>query len=442
MDIATGLAIIDLNTNDRLPAVPIGDSDRTSLGDSVVALGYQIGGVLGQSPTITRGIISSRRVLDGVDYLQTDAAVYPGNVGGPLIDRSGKVVGVNSNRYEEVGGRPIEGVALAIAIKEVMAKLPVLPLAASLDTPRSLASPTPVVPSLSDTSEVVQSGKYGFSIRVAPGWTRETATDPDDPFSFRAPGNVGLVRVAVHDMAGFTSLTAFAEWRRDGTQGSSIDLEQEGGREFYRLVRPDWRLDQGCPAFYMELITISSSYPDKPHGFVVSSAVCDDSINAYDQDRLDMLDSFIEWEHYRNKTHGFSINVAPEWTLSEEGSGHVSIWAPYGRGLLELSVFDLGDFASYPAFAEWRRSSVRADGESSVDFKVLKSEKLQEAGREFYRFQYVKQESEEVCVARHFNIIGRFSKGTHGFIIHSAFCEYSRDIYSKDISDMLASFTY
>ena len=445
LDKATDLAILDLSTDDRFPAVPLGSSDPPSVGDNVVAVGYPIGSVLGESPTITRGIVSSLRVFDSVDYLQTDAAINPGNSGGPLISHSGKVVGVNTSKYVEVAGRPIEGIGLAIAIKEVTARLPVLPLAVSQDASFLSSSPTPVAPNLADTGEAYQNGKYGYSIRVAPGWTWVDGDQMGNPASFWAPGNVGLVEVTVHDLANFSSLRKFAEWRRDEIEGSSIDRKQEGGREFYWLVSPTLRPGRGCSAFYIELITFSSSYPDNPYGFVLSSAVCEHSIDPYDQDRLDILSSFSEWEHYRNNTYGFRMNVAPEWTLSEEGTGHVSFWAPRGRSFLEVSVHDLGDFASFPTFAEWRRASVREDGKSSVEFEVVRSEKREEDGREFYWLEYRKQESEEVCVSRHSELIGRFSqspRAPYGFIVHSAYCEYSHDIYGPDVTGMLASFRY
>ena len=445
LDKATDLAIIDLSTNGSFPTIPLGDSDQASVGDNVVAVGYPIGSVLGQSPTITRGIVSSRRVFDGVDYLQTDAAINPGNSGGPLINRSGEVVGVNTARYVEVGGRPIEGIGLAIAIKEVTAKLPVLPLEISQDAPFPSLTPTPVVPNIDDTGEVYQNGKYGYSIRVAPGWTWEDVAEMGNPVSFWAPGNVGLLKVTVHDVAEFSSLRKFAEWRRDEIDGSTIDRKQEGGREFYWLVSPTLRPGRGCSVFYIELVTFSSSYPGKPYGFVLSSAVCEHSIDPYDQDRLDMLGSFSEWEHYRNDTYDYSMNVAPEWTLRQEETDHVSLWAPNGRSLLEVSVHDLGNFASFPAFAEWRRNSVREDGKSSAEFGVITSEKREEEGREFYWLEYRKQESEEVCVSRHTDLIGRFSqnpRAPYGFIVHFAFCKYSHDIYGRDVSGMLASFMY
>ena len=442
LDKAADLAIIDLSTSDRFVPITFGDSDLVSVGDNVIAVGYPIGSVLGESPTITRGIVSSRRVYRTVDYLQTDAAINPGNSGGPLVNRSGQVVGVNTFVIRDFGGRDIEGVGFAIDVNEVKAMLPVLPLSGSQDAPLPMTT-TPT--QMSDLDETYQNGRYGYSIRVAPGWTLEELTGTGKRASFWAPGDVGIFEVTVHDLAEFPSLRKFAEWRRDKIEGSFIERKQEGGREFYWLVSSRLRPSRGCSAFYIELITFSSSYPDKPYGFVLSSAVCEHSIDSYDQGRLDMLNGFSEWEYYHNSTYGYNMNIAPGWTLSEEETGFVSLWAPSQRSFLEVSIHDIGDFASFPAFAEWRRASLREDGRAWSVFEVTSSGKRREEDRDFYWLDYRKQESAEVCASRNSELIGWSSQHPevpYGFIVHSAFCEYSYDIYGQDMIDMLESFKY
>jgi len=61
-------------------------------GDEVYVLGYPLGGALGGDPTLTRGIVSA--VRSGGDIIQIDAAVNPGNSGGPVLDSTGQVVGI------------------------------------------------------------------------------------------------------------------------------------------------------------------------------------------------------------------------------------------------------------------------------------------------------------------------------------------------------------
>lgn len=91
------LAIIKIKAS-NLPSLELGDSDKTEVGEWVVA----IGNPLGFENTVTAGVISAKnRTLQapGVNFqgfMQTDAAINPGNSGGPLIDLSGKVIGINT----------------------------------------------------------------------------------------------------------------------------------------------------------------------------------------------------------------------------------------------------------------------------------------------------------------------------------------------------------
>ena len=68
------LACIVISNNSTLDPLPMGDSDDAHVGEDVLAMGYPLGDILKGSPTVTRGIISARRV----DALQTDAAINPG----------------------------------------------------------------------------------------------------------------------------------------------------------------------------------------------------------------------------------------------------------------------------------------------------------------------------------------------------------------------------
>lgn len=85
-----------------LPAVKFGDSDKSRVGDWVIAIGNPFG--LGHS--VTAGIISARgrSLSDSLDdYLQTDAAINKGNSGGPLFNAAGEVIGVNTAIYSPSG---------------------------------------------------------------------------------------------------------------------------------------------------------------------------------------------------------------------------------------------------------------------------------------------------------------------------------------------------
>ena len=78
------LALVQLDRAASLAAIPLGDPAAARVGDEVLALGFPLADTIGSNLTVTRGIISSTRRVDGVALLQTDAAVNPGNSGGGL----------------------------------------------------------------------------------------------------------------------------------------------------------------------------------------------------------------------------------------------------------------------------------------------------------------------------------------------------------------------
>ena len=94
------------------------------VGDEVIALGFPLVGRIGSGLTVTRGIISSNRKMDGVSLLQTDSAINPGNSGGPLVNRHGEVIGVNTFRIEETAdGRPVNSIGFAVSVSELERRL-------------------------------------------------------------------------------------------------------------------------------------------------------------------------------------------------------------------------------------------------------------------------------------------------------------------------------
>jgi serine protease Do len=112
-DKSSDIAVLKIDAH-NLPAVTLGDSDNLGVGDYVLAIGEPFG----LEETATAGIVSAKgRSLPGdgyVPFIQTDAAVNPGNSGGPLFDSTGSVVGINSQIYSNSGG--YQGVSFAIPI--------------------------------------------------------------------------------------------------------------------------------------------------------------------------------------------------------------------------------------------------------------------------------------------------------------------------------------
>lgn len=117
VDAATDIAVLRIEGT-SLPAVVLGDPSQVRVGDYVLA----IGAPFGFEQSATQGIVSAKgRALPGdsrVPFIQTDAAVNPGNSGGPLFDGAGRVIGINSQIYSSSGG--FQGLAFAIPIDVAM----------------------------------------------------------------------------------------------------------------------------------------------------------------------------------------------------------------------------------------------------------------------------------------------------------------------------------
>ena len=111
------VAIVKVESKEPLPFAELGDSDEMQIGDWVLALGnpFNVG------TSVTQGIISATGRTTNINelesYIQTDAAVNPGNSGGPLINLNGQVIGINTAISSNSGG--YDGVSFAIPINMV-----------------------------------------------------------------------------------------------------------------------------------------------------------------------------------------------------------------------------------------------------------------------------------------------------------------------------------
>jgi serine protease Do len=103
-DVKSDLALLKIDAPKPLPYVQWGDSDKSKVGDWILA----VGNPFGLGGTVTKGIISAHSRSLGsssyVDFMQIDASVNRGNSGGPTFDLSGHVVGINTAIYSPNGG--------------------------------------------------------------------------------------------------------------------------------------------------------------------------------------------------------------------------------------------------------------------------------------------------------------------------------------------------
>ena len=107
-DASTDLALIKIEAKD-LPVIPMGDSEALKVGEWVLA----VGNPFGFTSTVTTGIVSAKGRSIGSQshggrmgiesYIQTDAAVNPGNSGGALVNLAGELIGINTAIYSQTG---------------------------------------------------------------------------------------------------------------------------------------------------------------------------------------------------------------------------------------------------------------------------------------------------------------------------------------------------
>jgi Do/DeqQ family serine protease len=113
-DPSSDLAVLKLDTKEKMPFVPPGRSDDLLIGETVIA----IGNPFGLANTVTTGVVSAihRNFKAGdrtlFDFIQTDASINPGNSGGPLLNIEGQLIGVNT----AILGERSAGIGFAIPI--------------------------------------------------------------------------------------------------------------------------------------------------------------------------------------------------------------------------------------------------------------------------------------------------------------------------------------
>jgi serine protease Do len=117
-DAATDLALLKVEPKAPLPAATWGDSNKTKVGDWVIA----IGNPFGLGGTVTSGIISAtaRDIHSSPydDFLQTDASINRGNSGGPMFNLAGEVIGINTAIFSPSGG----SIGIGFAIPSAFAR--------------------------------------------------------------------------------------------------------------------------------------------------------------------------------------------------------------------------------------------------------------------------------------------------------------------------------
>ncbi|MBS7020502.1 MAG: trypsin-like peptidase domain-containing protein [Firmicutes bacterium] len=139
-DELSDLAVLSIDESAVMSVATLGSSAKTEVGDTVFTVGTPLGDEY--KGTVTKGILSGKDRMVSVstnsggfimEVLQTDAAMNPGNSGGPLVNINGEVIGVNSLKLVE---DEIEGMGFAIPIEMVQTELEYLETGKTITRPK------------------------------------------------------------------------------------------------------------------------------------------------------------------------------------------------------------------------------------------------------------------------------------------------------------------
>ncbi len=215
-DPITDLAVIRIDGG-KLPVALLGDSRRIRVGEPVVAIGNPLW--IEGGPTVTAGVISGLdRILEqpGLPMLhhliQTDAAINEGNSGGPLVDRAGRVIGINTAIIQSAHG-------IGFAIPTHMVR----PVLRELMAGRPIVRPSLGIVAVSVTPQVA----FANDLRIEHG-VLVTEIEADGPAA-AADLHVGDI-ITSFGGEPVASLHAFhlALWRKQPGEIVDVGLERDG----------------------------------------------------------------------------------------------------------------------------------------------------------------------------------------------------------------------
>lgn len=115
------LALLKMTSNrNDFPTIGLGSAKDAAVGDAVVVVGFPLGLQLSGPASFSNGIVSALRIIDGLDYIQTNAAINAGNSGGPVIDMQGTLVGLTVASVTDPT-KTVQGLGLVIPVADVLA---------------------------------------------------------------------------------------------------------------------------------------------------------------------------------------------------------------------------------------------------------------------------------------------------------------------------------
>ena len=251
-DPGNDLAIIRVDVPDQgLTSAPLGDSDSLRVGDPVLAIGnpFELEG------TLTEGIVSAtgRTFAPGEstrpirNMIQTDAAVNPGNSGGPLIDCRGEVIGINTALDNPTGQDVNVGIAFAVPVNTAKRFLPDMLAGKTVSHPWLGVAGQDVTAALAeDLGLSVRSGVYVIEVAADSPAQRSGLQPALRPGSevpaTGTPPNGGDVIVAAdgRDVSSIDELSAYLDSEKKAGDAVSLTVIREGEKLSLEATLAEW----------------------------------------------------------------------------------------------------------------------------------------------------------------------------------------------------------
>ena len=209
------LAVLVAEPSPDARPLALGNASEIRPGDEVIALGFPLSSDLGGDYTVTTGVVSSSRLQGSVERIQTDAAINPGSSGGPLVNRQGEVIGVNTSTLTQY-----DGVSFAVSVSEIVTTLD------------SLISEDEAGSGAKTGWWTYENGDCDYRLSVHPGWTLGEGPEPCNVRVERYEGAdlMATVSVTAHELDDGESLADFADRWRESL------VERAGGWKSFELI--------------------------------------------------------------------------------------------------------------------------------------------------------------------------------------------------------------
>ena len=243
-DPGNDVAVIKVDPSQHaLKAATLADSSKLRVGDPVLALGNPFN----LEASLTEGIVSGldRSYSEGGQgsrpirgLIQTDAAVNPGNSGGPLLDCHGQVAGINTLLDNPTGQSVNVGVAFAVAINTAKAELDSLEASQTVQHARLGIAGVDVTPTLAqDLNLNVQKGVYvtvvasggpAESAGLKGAFASQSAADASDPTAAPPAGGDVIVSVDGNDMTSIEQLATYLDQNKKPGDTVQLGVVRDG----------------------------------------------------------------------------------------------------------------------------------------------------------------------------------------------------------------------